>query len=133
MKARNRPRLAGLRLIMAAFRQVEIDEKTEVDDVRALAILDRMTRQRKDALALYQTAGRDDLAQRESLELSIIAEFLPGRLSPEEIGALVDAAITKTGASNMRDMGRVMSRLKPDMQGRADMGEVSSMVRARLA
>ena len=132
MKARDRERLAALRLIMSEFKNVEVDERIELDDVRILQILDRMTQQRKDSRQQYADAGRDDLADREALEISIIAEFLPTQLSGDELARIVDDAISETGAASMRDMGRVMAIVKPGVQGRADMGAVSGLVKARL-
>ena len=132
MKARDKERLAALRLIMAEFKRVEVDERIELDDERCLAILDKMTKQRKDSLSQYQDAGRDDLASRESLELSIIAEFLPAQLDDAEIAALVQTAIADSGAAGMQDMGKVMGALKPQLQGRADMGQVSALVKEQL-
>ena len=132
MKARDKERLAALRLIMAEFKRVEVDERIELDDERCLAILDKMTKQRKDSLTQYQDAGRDDLASRESLELSIIAEFLPAQLDDAEIAALVQTAIADSGAAGMQDMGKVMGALKPQLQGRADMGQVSALVKEQL-
>lgn len=132
MKSRDRERLAALRLIMSEFKNVEVDERIELDDARILQILDRMTKQRKDSRQQYADAGRDDLADREALEISIIAEFLPTQLSGDELARIVDDAISETGAASMRDMGRVMAIVKPGVQGRADMGAVSGLVKARL-
>ncbi|MGI9322539.1 MAG: GatB/YqeY domain-containing protein [Pseudomonadales bacterium] len=133
MKARDKPRLAALRLMMAEFKRVEVDERIDLDDPRCLALLDKMTKQRKDSLAQYEQAGRDDLAARESLELAIIAEFLPQQLAADELKSLVAAAVADAGASSMQDMGKVMGLLKPQVQGRADMQEVSAQVKAALS
>lgn len=133
MKAKDKPRLAALRLIMAEFKRVEIDERIELDDARVLAILDKMTKQRKDSLQQYQDAGRDDLAATESLEISIISEYLPAQLGESEVAEMVAAAVSEAGASGMQDMGKVMGFLKPKVQGRADMAEVSRLVKAALS
>ncbi len=133
MKARDKERLGALRLVMAEFKRVEVDERIDLDDTRVLTILDKMTKQRKDSLQQYRDAGRDDLADTEQMEISIIAEFLPQALSDEEITALVNDAMTQVGASSMQDMGKVMGILKPKIQGRADMGSVSGIVKAQLA
>lgn len=132
MKAREKERLATLRLIMAEFKRIEVDERIELDDARILAVLDKMTKQRKDSLQQYQDAGRKDLADQEAFEIGVIEEFLPSKLSDDEIAALVSEAMSSTGASGMQDMGKVMGILKPQVQGRADMGAVSAMVKAQL-
>lgn len=132
MKARDKDRLAALRLVMAEFKRVEVDERVELDDTRVLAILDKMTKQRKDSLQQYQDAGRDDLASKEQQEIDIISEFLPQALTEEEVTELVREAVSEVNASSMQDMGKVMGVLKPRIQGRADMGAVSGMVKARL-
>lgn len=133
MKARDKERLAALRLMMAEFKRVEVDERIELDDTRILAILDKMTKQRKDSRQQYKDAGRTDLEEKEAFEIAIIAEFMPAQLSEAEIADLVAAVINDTGASSMQDMGRVMGILKPQIQGKADMGQVSAMVKSKLA
>ena len=133
MKSRDRDRLAALRLIMSEFKNVEVNERIELDDARILQILDKMTKQRKDSHQQFADAGRDDLADREALEISIIAEFLPSQLSDDELTRIVDDAVSEAGAASMRDMGRVMGIVKPRVQGRADMGAVSGLVRAKLS
>lgn len=132
MKARDKDRLAALRLIMAEFKRVEVDERVELDDERILQILDKMTKQRKDSHQQYADAGRDDLADREAMEMAIIAEFLPAQLSDDELSQIVGAAVAEVGASGMQDMGKVMGIVKPQVQGRADMGAVSGLVKAKL-
>lgn len=132
MKARDKERVAALRLMMAEFKRVEVDERIELDDTRALAILDKMTKQRKDSMAQYKDAGRTDLEEKEAFELSIIAEFMPEQLGEDEIADLVTAAISETGASGMQDMGKVMGILKPQVQGKADMGQISALVKSKL-
>lgn len=133
MRAREKQRLGVLRLMMAEFKRVEVDERIELDDTRVLAILDKMTKQRKDSLEQYQSAGRDDLAQQEQFELNVIDEYTPEALSDEEISQLVQEAIAETGASSMKDMGNLMGNLRPKLQGRADMGAVSALVKQHLS
>lgn len=133
MKARDKERVGILRLVMSEFKRIEVDERIEIDDTRALAILDKMVKQRRDSAQQYQDAGRDELAAQETYEIDVIQEFLPAQLSEEELVAMVDAAIAASGASGMQDMGPVMGQLKPQLQGRADMGAVSQLVKARLA
>jgi hypothetical protein len=133
MKARNKPRLGALRLIMADFKRIEVDERIELDDERVLVILDKMTKQRKDSFTQFEDAGREDLAKQEALEIAVIAEFLPEQLSDDEVSILVKAAIEESGATSMQDMGRVMSIVKPQVQGKADMGLVSGLVKGQLS
>lgn len=132
MKGGDKPRLGVIRLILAAIKQVEVDERIELDDNRILAILDKMTKQRRESAAQYEQAGRDDLLSQENYEITVLKDFLPEALSDQEIDALIDAAINSTGASSIRDMGKVMGQLKPELQGRADMGAVSGKIKARL-
>ncbi len=132
MKARDKSRLAALRLMMSEFKRVEVDERIELDDARVLSILDKMTKQRKDSHQQYADAGRDDLAQQEAMEIAIIAEFLPSQLTDSELETLIAQAIAESGAVSMQDMGKVMGILKPKIQGRADMGKVSASVKAEL-
>ena len=132
MRARDKARLGTLRLVTAELQRVEVDERESVDEARALAVLDRMVKQRLDSEAQYRDAGREDLAEAVAAEIAVIREFLPAPLDDAELTALVDAAVAETGAEGMRDMGRVMGVLKPQVQGRADMGAVSARVKARL-
>ncbi len=133
MKARDKPRLAALRLVNADIKRVEVDERKALDDQEVIAVLTRMLKQRNDSLSQYRAAGRDDLADQERFEIDVIGDFLPAPLSESEITRCIDAAIASVGASSMRDMGKVMARLRQDVQGRADMGDLSARVRARLA
>ena len=133
MKARDKERLAALRLMMSEFKRVEVDERIELDDARVLAILDKMTKQRKDSQAQFKEAGRTDLEEKEAFELAIIGEFLPEQLGEEEIADLVATVISQIGASGMQDMGKVMGILKPKVQGKADMSQVSALVKSRLS
>ncbi|KAA9131300.1 GatB/YqeY domain-containing protein [Marinihelvus fidelis] len=132
MRARDKSRLSVLRQISAAIKQIEVDERIVLDDAGVTAVLDKMAKQRRESLEQYTSAGRDDLAAQERFELEILGEFLPEPLSEEELAALIDDAVTSSGASGMQDMGRVMGELKPHVQGRADMKAVSAAVRARL-
>ncbi len=132
MKARNKPRLGTLRLISAEFKRIEVDERIEVDDDRALVVLDKMCKQRRDSEQQYLDAGRTELAEQESYEIGVIQEFLPTQLSEAEILELVIAAISATGAEGMQGMGQVMGQVKPQVQGRADMGLVSKLVKQQL-
>ncbi|WP_106379968.1 GatB/YqeY domain-containing protein [Thiomicrorhabdus sp. Milos-T2] len=132
MKAKNKERLQVVRSVLAAIKQVEIDNQTTVDDAGVLAILDKAMKQRRDSHQQYTDAERPDLAEQEAYEMSVIQDFMPQALTVDEINALIDDAMTKTGASSMQDMGKVMGLLKPEMQGRADMGEVSKLIKAKL-
>ena len=133
MRARDRDRLAALRLIASEIKQREVDGRRPLDDQGVLAVLDKMKKQRRDAADQYRAAGREDLADREVFEIEVIGSYLPVPLTGEEVATLVAEAIAASGAASMRDMGGVMARLRPDVQGRADMGEVSRLVRERLA
>jgi len=133
MRAKDKPRLGTIRLIQAEIKRIEVDERIELDDTRVLAILDKMSKQRRDSLSQFKDAGRDDLADQEQLELDVIAEFLPAALSDEELQVLINQAIADSGAQAMSDMGKVMGILKPQVQGRADMGAVSKQIKARLS
>jgi uncharacterized protein YqeY len=133
MKARDKERLSTIRLIMAEFKRIEVDERIEVDDARALAVLDKMVKQRRDSAGQYSDAGREELAAKENAEIVVIQEFLPAQLSEDELLAMVDAAIAASDATGMAAMGVVMGQLKPQLQGKADIGAVSQMVKQRLA
>ncbi len=132
MKAKDKERLATIRLIQAEFKRVEVDERIDVDDARALAIMDKMLKQRRDSAQQYQDAGRDELAAQEQSEIAVIQSFLPAQLSDDEINALIDDALSGIEASGMAAMGPLMAVIKPKLQGRADMGAVSKLVKARL-
>ena len=132
MRSKAKERLAALRLITAEFKRVEVDERVEVDDARALAILDKMTKQRRDSIAQYLNAGREELAAVEQAEIDVISEFLPAALSEDELNQLIADAIAQSGAASMQDMGNVMGVLRPQVQGRADMALVSRLVKAQL-
>lgn len=132
MKAKDKERLATLRLITSEFKRVEVDERIEIDDARALAILDKMVKQRRDSATQYADAGRDELAARENAEIAVIQSFLPEQLSEAEINTLIDDCLAAIDATGMAAMGPLMAQLKPKLQGRADMGQVSGLVKAKL-
>ena len=132
MKSGDKARLLVIRLILSAIKQIEVDERIELDDDRIITVLDKMTKQRRESADQYEKAERDDLLQQELYEIEILKEFLPAELSSEEIEAFIDDAISTTGASSIKDMGKVMAQLKPKMQGRADMGAVSGKIKSRL-
>jgi uncharacterized protein YqeY len=133
MRAKDKPRLATIRLITAAIKQREVDERIELDDTQILVVLDKMSKQRRESISQFEQAGRDDLAAQEKAELALIQEYLPEQLGEAEIEELIDAAMEQTGAASMKDMGKVMGQLKPKLQGRADMGAVSALIKARLS
>ena len=133
MRAQQREQLAALRLITASIKQKEVDERIELSDEQVLAILDKMTKQRRDSLEQYEKAGREDLAAQERLELDIIRTYLPEPLGEEELSSLIRFTIDELGASSIRDMGPVMNALRSKVQGRADMKAVSQAVKAQLS
>ena len=132
MRAKDKTRLAAIRLITAAIKQREVDERIELDDAQVTAVLDKMAKQRRESISQFEKAGRDDLIAQEVMELEIIQSYLPEQLGEDEINALIDSAMQATGATGIKDMGKVMGQLKPKLQGRADMGAVSAMIKARL-
>jgi len=132
MRAKDKPRLATLRLITAAIKQREVDERIELDDTQVTLVLDKMVKQRRESIVQFEKAGRDDLITIENNELEIITPYLPEQLGEDEINALIDAALEQTGASSIKDMGKVMGQLKPQLQGKADMGAVSALIKSRL-
>jgi len=132
MRARDKPRLATIRLITAAIKQQEVDERIELDDTQVLALLDKMCKQRRESISQFEKAGRDDLIAQETSELELIQTYLPEQFGEDEIAALIDEAMASTGAASIKDMGKVMGQLKPKLQGRADMGAVSAMIKAKL-
>lgn len=132
MRARDRQRLGVLRLINSEIQRVEVDERRTLSDQDVVSVLNRMLKQRQDSLAQYETAGREDLAEQERYEIGVVREFLPEPLDDAALEGLVVAAIRDTGAQSMRDMGKVMNLLRPQVEGRADMGVVSGKVKAKL-
>ena len=133
MRGGDKPRLGVIRLINAAIKQREVDERIELDDAQVTGVLDKMAKQRRESIDQYEKAGRDDLARQENFELEVLQAYLPEQLGDAEIDALIDEAIQSSGASSMKDMGKVMGQLKPKLQGRADMGAVSGKIKARLS
>ena len=133
MRAKDKERLGTIRLILAAVKQREVDERIELDDTQVLAVLDKMMKQRRDSIKQYNDAGREELAAVEESEIVVIQHYLPAALSDEEIDTLINEAVAATGAEGMKDMGKVMGQLKPKLQGRADMGQVSGKIKARLS
>ena len=132
MKAGDKSRLATLRLISAAIKQMEVDERIDVDESQTMAILDKLMKQRRESITQYEKAGRDDLVAVEQAELTIIQTYLPAALDQSEIDKIVGDAITTTGAASIKDMGKVMGLVKPALQGRADMAAVSKLIKERL-
>ena len=132
MKAREKQTLNTIRLIQAEFKRIEVDERIEIDDARALTIMDKMVKQRRDSASQFRDADRPELAEQEDAEIAIIQTFLPAQLSSEDIDALIDGALAGIDAEGMAAMGPLRGKLKPQLQGRADMGEVSQRVKAKL-
>jgi uncharacterized protein YqeY len=132
MRAKEKQRLGAIRLIQAAIKQKEVDERISLDDNQIITVLDKMLKQRRDSLAQYEQAGRADLVEQEAFEIELIKSYLPQSLSEEELKQLIDNAIQQTGATSSKDMGKVMGILKPQVQGRADMKQVSEQVKQRL-
>ena len=133
MRAKETARLGTIRLLLAAIKQKEVDERIELDDAAVSSIVEKLIKQRKDSISQFQSAGRDDLVAAEQAELVVLQAYLPEQLSAAEVEAAVIAAIAESGAASARDMGKVMSLLKPRLAGRADMGQVSALIKARLA
>ena len=133
IKAGQKPRLAVIRLIMAAIKQREVDERITLDDQQVLIVLDKMLKQRQESIRQYHAAGRNDLVAAEQAEITLIQDYLPAALTADEIATIIAQAFTKSGASSMQDMGKVMALIKPQVQGRANMAEISAQVKQRLA
>jgi uncharacterized protein YqeY len=133
MRAGEKRNLAVIRLINAAIKQREVDERIELDDAQVTAAIDKMAKQRRESIEQYEKAGRDDLADQEKFELEMLKSYLPEQLGEAEIDAMIEAAVAATGASSIKDMGKIMGQLKPQLAGRADMGAVSGKIKARLS
>jgi uncharacterized protein YqeY len=133
MRAKNKLKLGAIRLILSGIKQIEVDERIELDDVRILVVLDKMVKQRRDSVTQYVDANRQELADIELAEIVIIQEFLPEALSDSEIATMVSDAIAESGAQSMKDMGAIMAIIKPKIQGRADVGAVSKIIKAKLS
>lgn len=132
MKAADKPRVAKLRQMSAAIKQIEVDQRIELDEQGTIAVLDKMLKQRRESIAQYEKADRDDLIAVEQAELELIQEYMPAALSEEEINKIIDDAIASSGASSVKDMGKVMGLVKPALQGKADMSVVSQTIKQRL-
>ncbi len=132
MRAKDSARLSALRLLLAAIKQREVDERIELDDAAVVAVVDKMLKQRRDSVAQYEAAQRFDLASAERFEMDVLMAYKPAGLSPEQIAAIIDAAVAATGASTPADMGKLMAAVKPKLAGKADMTEVSKLVKSRL-
>jgi len=132
MKSGDKKRLGVIRLMLSAIKQIEVDERIELDDNRVLAVLDKMLKQRRESIRQYKAANRDDLVDQEEYEVGVLKDYLPEELNETEIEQMIAKAIADTGASSIKDMGKVMGILKPQMQGRADMGSVSGKIKATL-
>ena len=132
MRNKDKNRLGVLRLITAAFKQKEVDDRVELDDTMVLAIMNKMTKQIRDSIDQFEQAGRDDLVAKEAFELGIIQEYLPAQLTEDEISQIIAECVAASGAESAKDMGKVMGLLKPRIQGRADMGKISGLVKQQL-
>lgn len=132
LKSGDKPKLSAIRLILAAIKQREIDARADLSEAEILAVLDKMAKQRRESIACFEAAGRDDLVQKEQTELEVIQSYLPQALTEAEIEVLIRSAIAEIGAQGVQDMGKVMAKLKPKIQGRADLGQVSAKVKAAL-
>ncbi|HMV54868.1 MAG TPA: GatB/YqeY domain-containing protein [Rhodocyclaceae bacterium] len=133
MRAKDAPRLSAIRLLMAAIKQREVDERIELDDAGIVAVIDKMLKQRRDSISQYEAAKRQDLANAEKAEIAVLSAYMPRALSAEEVAAEIAAAVATTGANGPADMGKVMSVLKPRLAGRTDMGQVSGLVKQALS
>jgi uncharacterized protein len=133
MRAKDAPRLSAIRLLLAAMKQKEVDERVELSDADVVAIIDKMQKQRRDSISQYEKGGRQDLAEVEKFEMGVLQSYMPQALSDAEVEAEIAAAMQATGAKAMSDMGKVMAVLKPKLAGKADMGKVSALIKAKLA
>ena len=133
MRSGDKERLAGIRLVLAAIKQREVDERIQLDDTQVLAVLEKMIKQRRESITQFEAGGRADLVAKESAELALLQAYLPAQLAPAEVEALIRAAIASTGATGMKDMGKVMAAVKPQVQGRTDMGALSARIKGLLS
>ena len=133
MRDKDAPRLSAIRLLLAAIKQREVDERIELDDTQVVAVIDKMLKQRRDSIAQYESGNRKDLADKERFEMTVLERYMPQQLSEAEIEAVIAKAVADTGATSVKDMGKVMGMVKPQLAGRADMGKVSALIKARLA
>ena len=132
MRSGDKERLAGIRFILAAIKQREVDERIQLDDTQVLAVLEKMIKQRREAISQFESGGRSDLVAKETAEIGVLQQYLPAQLTPGEIDALITEAIAATGAASIKDMGKVMGFVKPKAQGRADMGALSARIKQKL-
>ena len=132
MRAADRERLATVRLLLAAIKQREVDERIMLDDGQVLAVIEKMIKQRREAIAQFETGGRSDLVAKENAEIGVLQAYLPAQLTPAEIDVLIQEAIAASGATSIKDMGKVMAAVKPKAQGRADMGAISARIKQKL-
>lgn len=132
MRAKDSERLGTIRMITAAIKQIEVDERIALDDARVLSVIEKMIKTRKESIALYQTGNRPDLVEQESKEVTLLQTYLPAQLSEAELDGIIAAAVTETGATSIKDMGKVMAIVKAKAQGRADMGAVGAKIKAKL-
>ncbi len=133
MRARDTARLGAIRLLLAAIKQIEVDQRIEPDDTVIIGIIEKMIKQRKDSISQFQGAGRQDLVDAERFEVEVISAYMPQPLSAAEVAAIITAAVAESGARSMQEMGRVMAIVKPQLAGRADMGQVSAAIKAKVA
>ncbi len=133
MRAKDSARLGTIRLLQAAIKQREVDERIELDDTAVIAVIEKMLKQRRDSIAAYESANRTDLAEVEKFEVSVLQTYLPQQLTEDEIKVVLERVVTETGASGIKDMSKVMAAIKPLVAGRADMGKISGLIKARLA
>lgn len=133
MRAKDAPRLSTVRMLLAAMKQREVDERVVLDDAAVLAIVEKMLKQRRESIAQFEAAGRNDLADNEKFELGVLSAYLPAQMGEAEIAEAIAAAVAESGAAGAKDMGKVMALLKPRLAGKADMGKVSALVKAKLA
>ena len=133
MRAKDKARLGIIRLILADINRIEVDERIDLDDARVLTVLDKMVKQRRESIKQYEAAERQDLADQEAYEITVIQDYLPAQLTDDELSQMIDETLAKTGAESMKDMGKVMGILKPKLQGRADAGAVSQVIKAKLS
>lgn len=132
MRAKDKPRLGTIRLALSEIKRVEVDERIDLDDERVISVLDKMVKQRRESIRQFEAGGRNELAELEAQEIEVLQEFLPTALESAELENIIKAAVTETGASNMKDMGKVMAVVRPQVIGRADMAEVSKQIKALL-
>ncbi len=133
MRSGDKERLAGIRMVLAAIKQREVDERIQLDDTQVLAVLEKMIKQRRESITQFEAGGRADLVAKESAELAMLQAYLPAQLAPSDVEALIRAAIASTGATGMKDMGKVMAAVKPQVQGRTDMGALSTRIKGLLS